>query len=90
MTARDPLVLAPGQCVNWWQVIQDLHMHGMSVQAIADVIYVPKATVLGWKNLGAEPKHADGSRLVALWQSRMTGEPPVIMCSIRQTDRVRK
>ena len=29
MTARDNLALAPGQCIDWWRVIQDLHMHGM-------------------------------------------------------------
>lgn len=90
MSARDSFALPPGQCIDWWQVIQDLHMHGMSVQAIADATYIPRSTVMGYKNLGVEPKHADGMRVLALWSARMVGEPPIIMCSIRQTDRVRK
>jgi hypothetical protein len=90
MSARDLHALPPGQCIDWWRVIQDLHMHGMSVTAIAEAVYTPKSTVMGWKNLGAEPKHADGQRLLALWTSRMVGEPPVIMCEISQTDRVSK
>jgi hypothetical protein len=91
MSARDQTFgLAPGQCIDWWRVIQDLPMHGYSAHAIADVTYIPKSTLMGYKNLGAEPKHADGCRLLALWHSRMAGEPPVIMCEIRQGDRVRK
>lgn len=89
MTARDPFALAPGQCIDWWQVITDLQMH-MSLQAMAEVTVIPKATLLGYKNLGVEPKHADGSRVLALWSARMVGEPPVVMCSIRQTDRVQR
>jgi hypothetical protein len=90
MTARDPYVLPPGQCIDWWQVIQDLSMHRMNLQAICDTTGIPVSTLNGYKNLGVEPKHADGSRVLSLWHARMAGEPPVAMCSIRQTDRTRK
>lgn len=82
--------LRPGQCVDWWQVIQDLHMHGMSMAAISEASYIPKSTLHGYKNLGVEPKHADGERLIALWRTRMVDPLPVVACEIRQGDRVRK
>lgn len=90
MSASDINPLPPGQCVDWWQIIQDLHMHGMSAQAISEVTHIPKSTIMGYKNLGVEPKHADGERVLALWRRRMHGEPPVVMCALRQTDRVVK
>ena len=82
--------LRPGQCVDWWQVIQDLHMHGMTLAAIGEVTYIPKSTLHGYKNLGVEPKHADGERLIALWRMRMAGELPRVACALRQSVRVRK
>lgn len=84
------LSLPPGQCCDWWRIITDLHMHGMSMVAISEVTHIPKSTLNGYKNLGAEPKHSDGMRLVNLWRLRMVGEPPVVMCAIRQSDRVQK
>jgi hypothetical protein len=87
---RDAIPLAPGQCVNWWQVLVDLAMHRMTMGAISDATGIPKSTLAGYKNLGVEPKHADGERLIALWRTRMHDPVPVVMCEIRQTDRVRK
>jgi hypothetical protein len=82
--------MAPGQCCDWWRVIQDLHMHGLTLVAIAEATYIPKSTLHGYKNLGVEPKHADGERLIALWRTRMVDPLPVVMCSLRQGDRVQK
>lgn len=81
--------LRPGQCINWWQVVTDLQMF-MSVAALSEVVVIPKSTIMGYKNGGAEPKHADGERLLSLWRQRFNGDPPVVMCAIRQTDRVQK
>lgn len=52
--------------VDWFQVLTDLSRKGVPVLAISSAIGVPQSTILGWKQ-GAEPKFADGERLVALW-----------------------
>lgn len=89
-TAARPTVPEPGLCVNWWRLIQDLHMHGYSFSDLAEVTHIPASTIKGYKNLNVEPKHADGERLIALWRMRMVGDLPMTECAIRQTDRVRK
>lgn len=60
--------------VDWFRVLADLQRHGFSISAVCLSIEVPKATLLGWRNLDAEPRHADGERLVQLW-SRVTERP---------------
>lgn len=70
--------IPPGQRCNWWQVIRDLQMHGMSLEDIAEAAYIPKSTLMGYKNLDAEPKHADGERLIGLWRRRMLPPLPVV------------
>jgi predicted transcriptional regulator len=69
--------IPPGHRCDWWRIVTDLQMH-MSLEAIADVSGIPKATILGYKNVGAEPKHADGMRILALWQARMVPPVPVM------------
>lgn len=69
--------LQPGQRYDWWRVISDLQMHGMSLEGIAEVTFIPKSTLMGYKNLYAEPKHADGERLLALWRQRMLPPFPI-------------
>jgi len=53
--------------VDWFRVIADLNGKGLSLVAISEKISVPRTTVIGWKNLYAEPKHSTGERLVSLW-----------------------
>lgn len=53
--------------VDWFQVLEDLRRAGIPVASVAAQIRVPKGTVMGWKNTGAEPKYADGQMLVDLW-----------------------
>lgn len=90
MTETTPTTsLNPGQCYDWWRIITDLQMF-MTMVAMADVVVIPRTTLLDYKNRGVEPRHSDGVRLVHLWRQRMVGEPPVVMCQIRQGDRVRK
>lgn len=69
MTHKGPVVR-----VDWLQVMLDLQRRGFTVQAVSSQIAVPKATLMGWKNLGAEPRYADGERLLAFW-ARVTERP---------------
>lgn len=80
--------LKPDQRLDWWRILQDLHVHGYTLEAIQSVTGIPKSTLLGYKNQQAEPKHADGERVLHLWRSRMLPPLPVITDSIRQTHRV--
>jgi hypothetical protein len=87
--ATTTTTLRPGQCYDWWRILMDLRMF-MSMRAISEVTGIPLGTLAGHKNSGVEPKHTDGEQILRLWRQRMQGEPPVIMCQIRQSDRVRK
>jgi hypothetical protein len=60
--------------VDWFRVMAELQARGYNLENIAAAINVPKSTLMGWRNLGAEPRHADGERLVQLW-CRVIGEP---------------
>lgn len=52
--------------VDWFRLIADLNRAGHSTRRFADILGIPRTTIEGWKS-GAEPKHADGERLIALW-----------------------
>lgn len=69
--------------VDWWQIIEDLRRTGLNVTAIADAVGIPKSTLLGYRNLDAEPKYADGEALIALWRARMVPPVPVKPGSVR-------
>lgn len=56
----------PMMRVDWWQIVVDLSRKGMAQQEVGRAINKPSSTVHGWK-MGAEPKHADGEILIALW-----------------------
>lgn len=75
--------LAPGSRINWWQIIEDLRRTGLSIEKIADGTEIPKSTLLGYRNLDAEPKHADGEQLKQLWLRRMVPPLPVQIGSVR-------
>jgi hypothetical protein len=53
--------------VDWFRVMAELQGCGYNIANIAAAIRVPKSTMMGWRNLSAEPRHADGERLVELW-----------------------
>jgi hypothetical protein len=75
--------LANGYRVNWWQIIEDLRRTGLSVEKISETTEIPKSTLLGYRNLDAEPKHADGEQLKQLWLRRMVPPLPVQRGSVR-------
>lgn len=60
--------------VDWFRVLAELQQRGYSVTSVSVAIGVPKSTVMGWKTLAAEPRHADGEELVKLWM-RVHGQP---------------
>jgi hypothetical protein len=76
------LTIPAGHRCDWWRIVTDLQMH-MSLEAIVEVTLIPKSTILGYKNIGAEPKHADGERLLALWRQRMLPPLPVVAGTTR-------
>lgn len=54
--------------VDWFRVMCDLQSKGYSLVNIAAAIGVAHSTLMGWRNPPyAEPRHADGERLVMLW-----------------------
>lgn len=48
-------------------VIADLVRGGFSLSAIQARTGVPESTIRGWRNIGAEPMHEAGERLILLW-----------------------
>lgn len=60
-------MLAPVEVrVDWFQVINGILRAGYSIQSAAEVIKVPRSTLIGWKQ-GAEPRYTEGERLVLFW-----------------------
>lgn len=64
---------SPEPRVDWFRVIADLARKGVGRRTIARRIHVAQGTAQGWKQ-GAEPRHSDGERLIALW-CETTGQP---------------
>jgi hypothetical protein len=75
--------LPHGHRIDWWRMIEDLRRTGLSIDAIADGTKIPKATLMGYRNNDAEPKHADGEQLKQLWLRRMVPPMPVQKGSVR-------
>lgn len=65
--------------IDWFRVLADLSRNGLGERGVARRIRVSKTTINGWKQ-GAEPRHSDGERLIALWCERLAqvrGEVPM-------------
>lgn len=56
--------------VDWFRVFYTLKVEGYSYYTLAALTGIPKNTLCGWA-YGAEPKHADGERLIAFWCDAM-------------------
>jgi hypothetical protein len=67
--------MARGETVDWALVIEHLRLRGFSLRAIEAETRIPKSTLLGYRD-GAEPKHSDGQRLLALWSAQYGGDAP--------------
>lgn len=77
----------PQQRVDWWKVMDDLSKAGMTMEAVSAAVSIPVSTLAGYKNSNVEPKHADGERLVALWQLRVVPAVPMTRGSVRNGER---
>jgi hypothetical protein len=53
--------------VDWFTVFCDLKQQGYSIYDASRILKIPKSTLIGYKNGGAEPKYSSGARLVSLW-----------------------
>lgn len=69
MTNHKPI---PSDRVDWFRVLSDLRRAGMALTLIASLTRCSKTKLLGLRNADAEPKHAPGERIIALWM-RQTG-----------------
>lgn len=52
--------------VDWFRLLCDLKKFDFSHNDIKNMTGIPVGTLAGYKQ-GAEPKHADGEKLVKLW-----------------------
>ncbi len=52
---------------DWCRLLIDLERQGYRPNYVSCVVDVPRSTILGWKNLGVEPRHDEGERLIKLW-----------------------
>lgn len=57
----------PVDRVDWFRVLSDLRRAGMALPLIASLTRCSKTKLLGLRNAEAEPKHATGERIIALW-----------------------
>lgn len=55
------------QVVDWKEVFLQLQREGWSTHEIAHFTGISKSTFMGWKNDDAQPRHAQGERMIAFW-----------------------
>lgn len=65
--------------IDWPTLVRDLEAVPMTARSIGRVIGASHSAVLGWKNLGKEPGHYLGERLITLW-CEVTGKDRDAAC----------
>ena len=65
----------PARAVDWFRVLEDVRRADFTLAEIAQFTQIPRTTLLGYRNLGAEPKHYAGVTLLKLW-AQVTGNAP--------------
>lgn len=53
--------------IDWFMVISQINRVGISNADLAELIKVPRPTLVGWK-MGAEPRFSDGEELLRYWE----------------------
>ena len=53
--------------ICWFRLFVDMKLEGWSLYDIEFELEIAKSTLIGWKDHGVEPKHADGERLIEFW-----------------------
>lgn len=78
--------------IDWWRILTDINRAGVTVSEAAERTGIPRTTILGYKNSGAEPRHSDGERILALWRSCCTPSLPMQKGKreCRETDRAKQ
>jgi len=56
--------------IDWFRIFADLKAVGISIDQINADLKIPRSTLLGWKNIGAEPKFRDGELFLNYWQQK--------------------
>jgi hypothetical protein len=59
--------LAPAPLVNWSRILDEVRGAGYTVAQISYFTQIPRSTLLDYHNLGAEPRHSNGSTLLKFW-----------------------
>lgn len=65
--------------ISWFRLFNEMKVNGWSLYRIEAHLHIAKSTLIGWKE-GVEPRHADGEKLIELWQevtSQTRGELPL-------------
>lgn len=65
--------LAPAPLVNWSRILDEVRGAGFTIREIAQYTQIPRSTLLGYHNLGAEPRHSSGAVLLRFWM-QVTGK----------------
>jgi hypothetical protein len=58
--------MPPGLKIDWFRVLVQLRDKGFPVLDVADQTDIPRTTLIDMQN-GAEPRHANGERLLEFW-----------------------
>lgn len=53
--------------IDWPNLVRDLERARMTSRRIGEIVGTSHAAVLAWKNLGKEPGHYTGERVITLW-----------------------
>jgi len=59
--------LAPAPLVNWSRILDEVRGAGYTIKEISQYTQIPRTTLLGYHNLGAEPRHSSGAMLLRFW-----------------------
>jgi len=84
--------LAPAPLVNWSRILDEVRGAGYTIKEISQYTQIPRTTLLGYHNLGAEPRHSSGQMLLRFWaqvtdrdpESAPTWTPPPSVAEYRR------
>lgn len=62
------IVKVPAQNpIDWFQVMLDISRQGYTLKTLSAAVDIPRTTLIGWRDLDAQPRHNDAERVIALW-----------------------
>lgn len=63
--------LAPTTRIDWFRILEDVAREGFTLYEVSQFTTIPKSTLMGYRNLGTEPRHDVGDTLLAFWSQVM-------------------